>query len=227
MSGKLIIIEGGDGSGKATQAKLLAERLIHRGKPVKTISFPDYDSDSSALVKMYLHGDFGTDADAVNPYAASAFYAVDRFASYQMKWKGFLNRGGIVIADRYTTSNMLYQMIKIDDKKQREAYLDWLCDFEFCKMGLPRPDMVILLDVPLLVTERLMAGRSGKTGGETGDIHEKNEGFLEKCHGAYHELAVRYDWQTISCAENMEMRSIQSIHEDVYRTACNIISDDE
>lgn len=115
MKGKLFIIEGGDGSGKATQTRLLTEHLQRDGYDVKSVSYPDYDSDSSALVKMYLRGDFGSDADAVNPYAASAFFAVDRFASYQMKWKAFYEQGGIVIADRYTTSNMLYQMIKIDD----------------------------------------------------------------------------------------------------------------
>ena len=149
MQGRLIIIEGGDGSGKATQTKLLQEHLQREGQSVRAVSFPDYDSDSSALVRMYLRGDFGADADAVNPYAASAFYAVDRFASYQMHWKSFLEQGGIVLADRYTTSNMLYQMIKFNDPADRRAYLDWLEDFEFGKMGLPRPDLVCLLDVPL------------------------------------------------------------------------------
>ena len=216
MNGKLIIIEGGDGSGKATQTKLLVDHLKRDGVPVQAVSFPDYDSPSSALVKMYLGGEFGTDADAVNPYAASAFYAVDRFASYQMKWKDFLASGGIVVADRYTTSNMLYQMIKFDDPEQRSAYLDWLCDFEFGKMGLPEPDLVFLLDVPLDVTERLMAERTGKTGGATGDIHEKNEGFLRKCHDAYGELAQRFGWQRIDCAKDGQLRSVEEIHEDIY-----------
>ena len=136
---------------------------------------------------MSLRGDFGRDADAVNPYAASAFLADDRYASYQKKWKAFYDQGGIVIADRYTTSNMLYQMIKIDDAARRKAYLDWLEDFEFRKMGLPEPDAVLLLDVPLAVTHGLMADRVGKTGGVTGDIHEKNGQFLAKCHAAYDE----------------------------------------
>ena len=216
MKGKLFIIEGGDGSGKATQTRLLTEHLQRDGYDVKSVSYPDYDSDSSALVKMYLHGDFGSDADAVNPYAASAFFAVDRFASYQMKWKAFYEQGGIVIADRYTTSNMLYQMIKIDDPAQRRAYLAWLEDFEFRKMGLPAPDKVFLLDVPLAVTERLMADRTGKTGGQTGDIHEKNEGFLAKCHAAYDELAQRYHWQRIACTEGGAMRTPEAIHQDLY-----------
>lgn len=217
MKGKLVIIEGGDGSGKATQTDLLVRRLRQEGRQVRSVSFPDYDSESSALVKMYLRGDFGTDADAVNPYAASAFYAVDRFASYQMQWKRFLQDGGIVVADRYTTSNMLYQMIKIESQEAQHAYLDWLWDFEFVKLGLPVPDAVVLLDVPLTVTEQLMAKRQGKTGGTTGDIHEGNEGFLRKCHNAYDVLARRYGWLRVSCAQEGQMRPAGAIHDDVYQ----------
>lgn len=223
MKGKLIIIEGSDGSGKATQTRLLVERLRKNGKSVKSVSFPDYDSESSALVKMYLRGDFGNEADAVNPYSASAFYAVDRFASYQMQWKQFLQEGGIVIADRYTTSNMLYQMIKIQIRSEKETYLNWLEDFEFNKMGLPRPDCVILLDVPLEVTEQLMAQRVGKTGGQTGDIHEKDESFLRRCHEAYDMLANKYDWYRIACTLQQKMRSVQDIHEDVYQQVMHIL----
>lgn len=217
MKGKLVIIEGGDGSGKATQTDLLVRRLRQEGCQVRSVSFPDYDSESSALVKMYLRGDFGTDADAVNPYAASAFYAVDRFASYQMQWKRFLLDGGIVVADRYTTSNMLYQMIKIEGEEAQTAYLDWLWDFEFVKLGLPVPDAVVLLDVPLTVTEQLMANRQGKTGGTTGDIHEGNEEFLRKCHDAYDVLARRYGWLRVSCAQEGQMRPAGAIHDDVYQ----------
>ena len=190
MKGRLFIIEGGDGSGKATQTRLLTEHLQRDGYDVKSVSYPDYDSDSSALVKMYLRGDFGSDADAVNPYAASAFFAVDRFASYQMKWKAFYEQGGIVIADRYTTSNMLYQMIKIDDPAQRRAYLAWLEDFEFRKMGLPAPDKVFLLDVPLAVTERLMADRTGKTGGQTINIRGMGTGLGWQLFGDIAALAL-------------------------------------
>lgn len=223
MTGKLIIIEGGDGSGKATQAKLLTDHLRRDGKSVRAITFPDYESDSSALVKMYLRGDFGTDAGAVNPYAASAFYAVDRFASYQMGWKNFLQQGGIIIADRYTTSNMLYQMIKIEGREAQENYLDWLWDFEFGKMGLPVPDAVILLDVPLDVTTRLMAQRQGKTGGQTGDIHEKNAGFLQKCHGAYQFLAEKYKWIRIACTEQGQLKEPSAIHDAVYHAVKGIL----
>lgn len=222
-AGKLIIIEGSDGSGKATQTELLCRRLRTDGRSVMAVAFPDYSSESSALVKMYLRGDFGAKADAVNPYAASAFYAVDRVASYERKWKGFLVAGGIVLADRYTTSNMLYQMIKINDPAEKEEYLDWLWEFEFHKLGLPEPDGVILLDVPQDVSERLMAVRTGKTGGETGDIHEKDRDFLRKCHAAYGELADKYGWQKVACAVDGELRSAESIHEDIYRLVADII----
>ncbi len=224
MAGTLIIIEGGDGSGKATQTELLQKRLEADGEDVLSISFPDYESPSSTLVKMYLHGDFGTAADAVNPYAASTFFAVDRFASYQMKWKSFLEAGGIVLADRYTTSNMPYQMIKFDKEEEKKAFLAWLEDFEFHKLGLPAPDLVLFLDVPLAVSEELMAQRQGKTGGETGDIHEKNREFMQKCHGAYEELAGLYEWPRIACSQAGAMRSAQEINDDVYKKVREFLS---
>lgn len=214
--GKLIIIEGGDGSGKATQTKTLLARLEREGYAVRAISFPDYESNSSALVKMYLAGDFGSEAEAVNPYVASTFYAADRFASFRMKWQQFYEKGGIILADRYTTSNMVHQMVKFDDPAERTAFLDWLEDFEFTKFGLPVPDKVCLLDVPLAVSEALMAERTGKTGGTTGDIHEKNHSYLERCHAAYDELMARYDWARIACTDEKGMRTIEDIHEDVY-----------
>lgn len=216
MVGKLIILEGGDGSGKATQTKLLQEHLERDGEDILSISFPDYESPSSSLVKMYLEGDFGNAAAAVNPYAASSFFAVDRFASYQVKWKTFLDAGGIVLADRYTTSNMPYQMIKIETASEKEAFLEWLNDFEFHKLGLPEPDLVLYLDVPLSVSEELMAQRQGKTGGQTGDIHEKNIAFMTKCHQAYDDLAVKYNWPRIACTDGQTMRSVEAIHKDVY-----------
>ena len=216
MAGTLIILEGSDGSGKATQAELLQQRLEADGEDVLSISFPDYESPSSSLVKMYLAGDFGKDADSVNPYAASTFFAVDRFASYQTKWKSFLDAGGIVLADRYTTSNMPYQMIKFDTAEEKARFLDWLNDFEFKKMELPQPDMVLFLEVPLDVSKKLMEQREGKTGGQTGDIHEKDFEFMEKCHQAYDELAAKYNWPRISCAKGTSMRTVEDIHKDVY-----------
>ena len=158
--GRLVILEAGDGSGKATQTKLLEERLIAEGRRVRPVEFPDYGSPSSALVRMYLGGDFGERASSVNAYAASAFFAVDRYASYQMKWRKELEAGAIVLADRYTTANMVHQAVKIEDAKEREAFLSWLEDFEYEKLALPRPDLVIFLDMEPDVSRRLIATRN-------------------------------------------------------------------
>lgn len=125
MKGTLIVLEGIDGSGKETQSALLEKKLRQEKKEVMHVSFPDYDSPSSSLVKMYLKGDFGRDPSDVNPYAASLFYAVDRFASYRIKWKSFYEKGGIIIADRYTTGNMVHQMTKYEDAEKREEFLSW------------------------------------------------------------------------------------------------------
>lgn len=222
--GTLIILEGGDGSGKATQTKVLQERLIKEGYAVKTVTFPNYDSQSSALVKMYLAGEFGTKPEDVNPFVASAFYAVDRFASFRTEWETFYRDGGIILADRYTTSNMVHQMVKYESPVERANFLDWLTDFEFNKFGLPVPDLVCLLDVPMSITEKLMAHRTHKTGGATGDIHEQNREYLYRCHSAYEELIQRFAWQRIDCAkQNGEMRTIEDIHEDVYLAVQSIL----
>lgn len=215
MHGKLIVFEGIDGSGKASQSSLFLKKLEKEGKKVMKVSFPDYESDSSALVRMYLNGDFGKDPGDVNPYAASMFYAVDRFASYRMKWKSFYEEGGIVLADRYTTSNMVHQMTKYDDKEERAHFLDWLEDTEYRKLGLPQPDAVILLDVPLEISENLVRERAKKGG--TMDIHEQHIEYLQKCHNAYKELAERYNWTVIPCAKDGKLRTIEEIGEEVYQ----------
>lgn len=221
--GKLIIIEGGDGSGKATQTDLLKTRLEKEGYMVRSVSFPDYDSDGSALVKMYLAGNFGKSPNDVNPFISSTFYAVDRFASYRMKWQQFYESGGIIIADRYTTSNMVHQMVKYEDMGERKAFLCWLEDLEFERFELPRPDVVCLLDVEQAVTEKLMLERMGKTGGQTGDIHENNRVYLASCHAAYDELVAMYDWRRIQCSRNGEMRAVEDIHQDVYDEIIGIL----
>ncbi|WP_288190273.1 thymidylate kinase [Veillonella magna] len=222
--GRLIIIEGGDGSGKATQTKVLAQRLRSEGYAVKTISFPNYDSPAAMPVKMYLAGDFGTSPDAVNPYVASSFYAVDRFASFRQDWQEAYEGDAIILADRYTTSNMIHQMVKYDNPAERRAFLDWLEDFEFNKFGLPQPDAVCLLDMPLSVSEALMADRVAKTGGATGDIHENNHAYLKAVHAAYDELVARYGWHRIACCnQKNQLRSIASIHEELYAAIQSVI----
>ncbi len=211
--GKLIVLEGIDGSGKATQSGLLEKKLQAEGREVMHISFPDYDSDSSALVKMYLSGQFGKDPGDVNPYAASLFYAVDRFASYRTKWKDFYENGGIVIADRYTTSNMVHQMTKYDDEKERKDFLSWLEQTEYEELELPRPDLVILLDIPLTISENLVKERA-KQGGSM-DIHEQHLDYLRKCHDAYQELVTLYGWRKIACADHGCLRGMEDIAKEV------------
>lgn len=213
MKGTLIVLEGIDGSGKATQAALLETALQDKGKQVLWVSFPDYASPSSALVKMYLAGDFGKDPGDVNPYAASLFYAVDRFASFRVKWKDFYESGGVVIADRYTTSNMVHQMTKYDDEKERNKFLSWLERTEYEELGLPQPDAVFLLDVPLALSEELVRARAEKGGSM--DIHEQHLDYLRRCHDAYQSLAHRYGWHCIACTDHGEMRKAEEISAEI------------
>lgn len=213
MNGKLIVIEGLDGSGKATQSKLLYEKLLAEGKPVRKVSFPAYDSNSSALVKMYLAGDFGKDPGDVNAYAASSFFAVDRFASYKSDWGKFYREGGIVIADRYTTSNAIHQCSKLP-REEWDGFIEWLFDFEFRLMGIPAPDKVIYLKVDPAVSQKLMTKRY--QGDESKkDIHESNLAYLEKSRQAAQYCATKLGWKTIQCDDGENMRTIEQIHEDV------------
>lgn len=221
MKGTLIVLEGIDGSGKETQASLLEKKLEEKGREVMHISFPDYESPSSALVKMYLKGDFGKNPEDVNPYAASLFYAVDRFASYRMKWKDFYQKGGIIIADRYTTSNMVHQMTKYEDKKERKDFLSWLEKTEYEELELPVPDLVILLDIPLAVSENLVKERA-RQGGSM-DIHEQHLDYLRKCHDAYQELVSLYGWKRIPCTEEGKLRTIEDIGKDVEKAAAEVM----
>lgn len=221
MKGTLIVLEGIDGSGKETQASLLEKKLKEKGREVMHISFPDYESPSSALVKMYLNGDFGKNPKDVNPYAASLFYAVDRFASYRMKWKDFYQKGGIIIADRYTTSNMVHQMTKYEDKKARKDFLSWLEKTEYEELELPVPDLVILLDIPLGVSENLVKERA-RQGGSM-DIHEQHLDYLRKCHDAYQELVSLYGWKRIPCTEEGKLRTIEDIGKDVEKAAAEVM----
>jgi dTMP kinase len=222
MAGKLIIIEAGDGCGKETQAGMLYERLKREGRTVRKVQFPNYGSESSALIKMYLRGAFGTDPETVNPYAASAFYAVDRFASYKQEWEDFYLAGGIVIADRYTTSNMAHQAAKISDSAARDGYLAWLWDLEFVKFGLPVPDGVIFLDMPPAFSRELINHRTGQ--GRSRDIHEQDEHYLEKCYQGYAAMADKYAWNRVNCVSGSHIRSIEEIHGEVYLLAAKIIA---
>ena len=211
--GKLIVIEGLDGSGKATQAKLLAKHLAEAGQKVMEITFPDYASDSSALVKMYLSGQFGEKPDDVNAYAASSFYAVDRFASYKTRWGRFYEEGGVVIADRYTTSNAVHQCSKLPPE-QWESFLQWLFDFEFHLMGLPAPDRVIYLQVDPAVSQRLMTERYHGDESKK-DVHEKDLEYLARSRRAAEYCAEHLGWKTVHCTQGDAMRSIEEIQAEI------------
>jgi dTMP kinase len=213
--GKLIVIEGNDGSGKETQSKLLYDKLKKEGKKVKLISFPDYKSNSSALVKMYLGGDFGNNPKNVNVYAASTFYAVDRFASYTSNWKDFYDKGGTVICDRYTTANMLHQAATLDTEKEKEKYLNWLEDLEFNLYKLPKPDIVVFLKVIPEKTLEIIKERKNKiTNKEEKDIFEREESIRMSFNNALH-VADKYNWATIDCVKNNNLRKIEDIHEEI------------
>lgn len=210
---KFIVIDGLDGSGKATQTKLLAQRLQERGFQARTISFPDYESDSSALVKMYLGGQLGDSPDNVNAYAASSFYAVDRVASYINTWKKYFDEYDYIIADRYTTSNIIHQMAKVREE-ERDGFIDWLFDFEYNRLALPAPDLVIFLDVDPAISQKLIFGRYGGDESKK-DIHEKDFAYLMRCRSSAMYAINRLGWVKIECTENGGMRTIEDISDSI------------
>ncbi len=212
MNSKLIVIEGLDGSGKATQTKLLYEALKNDYE-IKTLSFPDYESNSSALVKMYLDGKISKDINEVNVYAASTFYSADRYISFTSKWKDCYEKGNLILTDRYTTSNQIYQSAKLSEK-QRNNFLDWIEDFEYNKLKLPRPDLVIYLNVPIDISQSLMLQRY-KGHEEKKDLHEANVEFLKKCHVSARYCIEKLNWIPINCCNKESIRSIEEIHKDI------------
>ena len=212
--GKLIVIEGTDGSGKSTQFKALMEHLQNDGTTFQCLQFPRYNKESSALIRMYLGGQFGSKPTDVNAYAASAFYAVDRYASYKEDWGNWYESGGVVLSDRYTTSNAVHQASKLTGKEQAQ-YLDWLYEFEYDKLALPRPDLVIYLDVPTDFTEKMLRGREQATN-TTADIHEKDMAYLATCRETGRAAAIHYGWKVIQCVKDGKMRSIEDIHNEIY-----------
>ena len=212
---KLIIIEGLDGSGKSTQVKLLENFFKEQSVKYKKIKLPDYDSPSSTLVKMYLGGEFGKSASDVNAYAAGAFYAVDRFASFKLNWEKDYENGTVILADRYATSNSIYQMEKIS-KEQWDAYLEWSADFEYEKIGIPKPDSVIYLDMPVEISQKLMSQRYGGDEGKK-DVHEVNVEFLKKCREAALYAADKQGWKVIPCSDGENPLPIEKIHSEIVK----------
>ena len=215
--GKIFVIEGTDGSGKQTQFNLLKEHLLEDKIDFKTMSFPNYDSPSSSLVKMYLSGEFGENASEISPYIASTFYAADRYATFQKELKKYYDDGGIILADRYTTANMIHQAGKITDKAERKKFLDWLWDFEFNLYKLPVPSKVFFLNMPTEKAQELMKNRENKfTHDVKKDIHESDEKHLLDSYNAACSVAVDYKWYTIECIKDGNLRTIEDIHEEIF-----------
>lgn len=215
--GKLFVIDGTDGSGKQTQLQKLKERFDKEKIEYRTVSFPNYDSPSSSLVKMYLNGEFGTDPLKISPYIASTFYAVDRYATFKKEYEEYYKNGGIILADRYTTSNMVHQAGKIKDDAERNKFLDWLWDFEFNLYELPVPTKVIFLNMPTEYAGKLMKNRANKiTHEEKKDIHERNKSHLQDAYNEACKLVKKYNWAEIKCVEHEKIKTIEEIHEEVF-----------
>ena len=214
MQGKLIVLEGIDGSGKSTQFRLLTERLEKDALPIKKLVFPRYSEPSAALIKSYLAGDFGKNPGDISPYAASTFFFVDRYASYKSDWGEFYKNGGTIICDRYTTSNAIHQTAKLPVDEQ-EVFLDWLYDFEFRLMELPKPDLVLYMDIDLQTCMAQMKLRQENTN-TSGDIHETHAEYLADCLSAGNLAADKLGWQRVSCLKNGSMRSVEEIGNEIY-----------
>ncbi len=222
--GKLFVIDGTDASGKQTQFEKLQQRLKKENIDFKVVSFPNYDSPSSSLVKMYLSGEFGENAKDVSPYIASTFYAVDRFATYKKELEQYYNNGGIILADRYTTANMVHQAGKIEDKKEREKFLEWLWDLEFNIYKLPIPTKVFFLNMPPEFAFQLMENRKNKFTNQTQkDIHERDKNHIIDSYNSACEVADKYNWVKIECVKDNKIRTIEEIHEDIYSEIKNLI----
>lgn len=212
--GKLIVLEGLDGSGKSTQLSILENKIASLGLKFKTVSFPEYNLPSCEPVKMYLAGEFGTKPEDVNAYAASLFYTVDRFASMKKDWGNFYDEGGIILAGRYTTSNAIHQTSKLEKEKWSE-YLSWLEEIEYEKVGIPRPDKVIYLNVPIEVSQNLLSKRYDGDESKK-DIHESDINYLKHCHLAAEFAKEKFGWDNVECYKNGTMRSREDIAEEIF-----------
>ena len=218
--GKLIVIEGLDGSGKSTQLELLEKNIKAKNIDVKSVSFPDYENPSSTLVKMYLKGDFGSKPDDVNAYAASVFYTVDRYASFKANWGEYYLNGGTVISGRYTTSNAVHQASKLSPEKW-DDYMDWLYDFEYNKIGIPKPDKVIFLDMPIEVSQKLLSNRYDGDNSKK-DIHERDTEYLNRCRKAALFTARYSGWEIIPCSKDGEARTKEEIAKDILESVLKL-----
>lgn len=214
----LIVIDGIDGSGKATQTAKLVERLKNEGHQVETLDFPQYGEKSAGMVENYLEGKYGKTADAVSPYQASVFYAVDRFDA-SFTFKQWLDEGKIIVADRYVTANAGHQGSKIRDPQERADFFKWLVEFEHELMGIPRPDITIILNVDPEISQRLRADR------EKTDIHEVDLDHIMQTYQVYQEIADHFEnTQMVSCTENNEILDIDTIHNKIWEIVSPLVT---
>lgn len=219
--GKLVVIDGTDGSGKETQMNILSGKLKEKNIDFKRVSFPNYDSDSSSLVKMYLSGDFGENASDISPYVASTFYAVDRYATYKRELEEYYENGGLILADRYTTANMVHQAGKIRDKDEREKFLKWVWDLEFNIYKIPMPDKIFFLNMPTDYALKLIENRKNKFDENAKkDIHESDKDHLQNSYNAACEVAKEYNWNEIKCVKGEEIRTREEIGEEIFGIVC-------
>jgi len=212
--GKLIVFEGIDGSGKSTQFEMMCERLLSENHQFKRLVFPRYNEPSSALIKMYLGGDFGNSPDSVNAYAASSFYAVDRYASFVQDWREYYEGGGLILTDRYTTSNALHQGAKVAVEK-REHFFKWLYDYEFNLIGLPVPDLVIYMDLEVEVAATRLRRRETETA-TNADIHENDMTYLSNSVESGKQAAALFNWHKVSCVNDGIERDKTELHNEIY-----------
>ncbi len=215
MSGKLIVLEGTDGSGKATQTRRLVQRLQAEGVDCREIDFPRYGNPFAEPAKLYLEGRLGDKPGDVSAYASSVLFAVDRYASYKEDWGAAYEAGALIVANRYTTSNAVHQASKLP-AGEREAFLDWLFALEYRYLGLPEPDLVFYLDLPTELTEAMMRHREQETGTQA-DIHERDDAYLRACRESARQIAAGLGWRRIDCSRDGAVRSIEDIHEELWR----------
>lgn len=222
--GKLVVIDGTDGSGKQTQLEILEKNLQRENIDYRKVSFPNYDSPSSSLVKMYLSGEFGKDAKAISPYIASTFYAADRYATYKKDLEEYYENGGLILADRYTTANMVHQAGKIKDKEERKKFLDWLWDLEFNLYKIPVPTKVFFLNMPVEYSLKLTQNRQNKFNKNAKkDIHESDVNHLKDSYNAACELAKIYNWSEIKCVEDGVIRTREDIGKEIFNIVKEIL----
>ena len=222
MKCRLIVLEGTDGSGKATQAKLLLRSLEDRGVSCREIDFPRYGNPFAEPANLYLHGALGGAPGDVNACAASVMFAVDRFASYKEDWGAFYESGGVVVANRYTTSNAVHQASKLPDGERR-SFLDWLFDLEYRRLGLPEPDLVLYLDMPTEAAKRLLRRREQETNTQA-DIHERDGEYLRRCRECAGEIARIQGWAIVNCAAEGAPRTPEDIHQEILAMVRGVLS---